>query len=170
MGMFDIVKCAQPLPDGYEDDGRGFQTKAFDRRLDLFEITEDGRLVRTERDEDGEALSISEISFNGTFRFAAVEAPRAYAATFSNGALTSICAIDPDLVLLKPCPFCGAGETVFQDNGRVWTGMRYSDPVSVSVRHWCTGENGQPEAPSRMIERVGRDRLSAIAAWNRRAQ
>jgi len=38
---------------------------------------------------------------------------------------------------LKPCPFCGAGETGIVENGRMWTGMRYGDPVSVSVRHFC---------------------------------
>jgi hypothetical protein len=45
--------------------------------------------------------------------------------------------------------------------------MKYSEPSSVSVRHWCDNIEGQP---SRMIERVGRDEASAIEAWNRRAQ
>ena len=67
---------------------------------------------------------------------------------------------------LLPCPFCGAGDTQLHENGRVWSGMRYSAPTSVSVRHWCTPVEGQP---SRMIERVGRDEASAIEAWNRRA-
>lgn len=67
---------------------------------------------------------------------------------------------------LRPCPFCGAGTTNITENGRVWTGMRWGDPSSVSVRHWCDPEPGQP---SRMIERVGRDDASARAAWNRRA-
>jgi hypothetical protein len=68
---------------------------------------------------------------------------------------------------LKPCPFCAAGETQIVENGRVWLGMRWSEPVSVSVRHWCTPVEGQPSRP---IERVGRDRDSAIAAWNMRAE
>lgn len=67
---------------------------------------------------------------------------------------------------LKSCPWCGAGTTEIVENGKVWAGMKYSDPVSVSVRHWCEPVEGQP---SRMIERIGRDRESAIAAWNRRA-
>lgn len=67
---------------------------------------------------------------------------------------------------LLPCPFCGAGTTEVQENGRPWLGTRWGDPVSVSVRHWCDHVDGQP---SRMIERVGRDRTSAIDAWNRRA-
>ena len=66
---------------------------------------------------------------------------------------------------LKRCPFCGGGETQIRENGRIWMGMRYSDPSSVSVMHWCAAVQGQP---SRAIERVGRDRVSAIAAWNLR--
>ncbi len=67
---------------------------------------------------------------------------------------------------LKPCPFCGAGTTEITPKGRMWTGMKYSEPSSVSVRHWCEAVPGQP---SRMIERVGRDEASAIEAWNTRA-
>jgi hypothetical protein len=43
---------------------------------------------------------------------------------------------------------------------------RATQPPDRSVRHHCSPVSGQP---SRMIERVGRDRESAIAAWNRRA-
>ena len=67
---------------------------------------------------------------------------------------------------LLPCPFCGAGTNEIRENGRIWQGMAYSEPASVSVRHWCVENPGQP---SRVIERVGRDRASAIAAWNTRA-
>lgn len=67
---------------------------------------------------------------------------------------------------LKPCPFCGEGFSEITLNGRVWLGTRYGEPVSVSVRHWCQVHVGQP---NRMIERVGRDRASAVAAWNMRA-
>lgn len=66
---------------------------------------------------------------------------------------------------LLPCPFCGAGETTIHENGKVWTGMKYSDPISVSVRHWCEPIEGQP---SRMIERVGKDLDSTVSAWNMR--
>lgn len=66
---------------------------------------------------------------------------------------------------LKPCPFCGAGETTIVAGTRVWNGMRYGQPSSVSVKHWCTKIDGQP---SRMIERIGRDEESALAAWNQR--
>lgn len=67
---------------------------------------------------------------------------------------------------LAPCPFCGAGQTGIRENGKVWTGMRFSEPASVSVFHWCEHVDGQP---SRAIERVGRDLSSAVAAWNTRA-
>jgi hypothetical protein len=67
---------------------------------------------------------------------------------------------------LKPCPFCGAGQTSIKENGRVWSGMKWGEPCSVSVQHWCAPVDGQP---SRMIERVGRNEASAIAAWNARA-
>lgn len=68
---------------------------------------------------------------------------------------------------LLPCPFCGAGNTEIRDNGKVWSGMGYSAPTSTSVFHHCKPVAGQP---SRAIERVGRDRASAIAAWNQRAE
>jgi hypothetical protein len=67
---------------------------------------------------------------------------------------------------LKPCPFCGAGETRIHVNKGTWTGMGYGEPVSVEVQHWCEKTEGQPE---RMISRVGRDEPSAVEAWNRRA-
>lgn len=67
---------------------------------------------------------------------------------------------------LDPCPFCGAGQTQIRPNGRVWMGMKFSEPASVSVLHHCEAVPGQP---SRAIERVGRDEASAIAAWNQRA-
>jgi hypothetical protein len=67
---------------------------------------------------------------------------------------------------LKPCPWCAAGQTQIEENGRMWTGQSKSEPTSVSVVHWCDPMQGQP---SRRIERVGRDRASAIAAWNTRA-
>lgn len=67
---------------------------------------------------------------------------------------------------LLPCPFCGAGISQIDESSRVWEGMKFGDPISVSVRHWCSVVPGQP---SRLIERIGRDRESAIAAWNMRS-
>ena len=72
---------------------------------------------------------------------------------------------DDVLKRLLPCPFCGAGQTIVRVNGRTWAGMKYSDPLSVSVLHWCSEQPG----PSRMIERIGRDLEQAIERWNMRA-
>ena len=71
---------------------------------------------------------------------------------------------DADLKRLLPCPFCGKGVTLFQYNGQVWKGMSWSEPISVSVTHWCAEAPG----PSRMIERIGRDKEQAIERWNMR--
>ncbi len=66
---------------------------------------------------------------------------------------------------LAPCPFCNGGQTMIEESKGVWNGSGFGEPVSVSVRHWCDPVPGQP---NRMIERIGRDRASAIAAWNMR--
>lgn len=71
---------------------------------------------------------------------------------------------DPDLRRLLPCPFCGGGTTEIRPNGQIWLGTRYSEPLSVSVLHWCEEVPG----PSRVIERVGRDKEQAIERWNMR--
>ena len=39
-----------------------------------------------------------------------------------------------------------------------------SEPISVSVRHWCAEAPG----PSRLIERIGKDKEQAIERWNMR--
>jgi hypothetical protein len=71
--------------------------------------------------------------------------------------------IDEAKAQLLPCPFCGAGDTQLREV-KHWTGMS-SVVLSVSVYHWCEPVEGQP---GRVIERIGRDEESAIAAWNRR--
>ena len=70
-----------------------------------------------------------------------------------------------DIERLRPCPFCGGGETQFRLNGKTWMGMKWSEPISVSIVHWCEPLPG----PSRMIERIGRDIEQAIERWNMRA-
>jgi hypothetical protein len=72
---------------------------------------------------------------------------------------------DGESYLLKPCPFCAGGVTSIRPLGRVWTGMKYSEPSSVEINHHCDPVVGQP---SRAVQRVGRDVQSAVDAWNTR--
>jgi hypothetical protein len=49
--------------------------------------------------------------------------------------------------------------------GRVWMGMKYSEPSSIEIMHHCDQVPGQPSRP---VIRVGRDIQSAVSAWNQR--
>lgn len=80
--------------------------------------------------------------------------------------LSSAGGLDAAVQKLLRCPFCGGGTSLIRENGKVWLGMRFSEPSSVSVLHHCEPRPGQP---SRAIERVGKDLESAIEAWNMRA-
>ncbi|MGH9838551.1 MAG: hypothetical protein ACREEM_07195 [Blastocatellia bacterium] len=44
MGMFDELRCEYPLPNAEMQD-ETFQTKSFDRAMDTYTITRDGRLI-----------------------------------------------------------------------------------------------------------------------------
>ena len=69
---------------------------------------------------------------------------------------------------LKPCPFCRAGTTRLHENLGIWQGTKgYGEPISVEVQHWCEKIEGQPSP--RLLSFVGRDKESAIKAWNTRA-
>lgn len=68
---------------------------------------------------------------------------------------------------LKLCPFCNGGETRIDEtrlHRGVTTNPRQNPVVSAEVKHWCEPEEGQPHR--RMITMTGRDRESAIKAWN----
>lgn len=82
-----------------------------------------------------------------------------------NEALIGGPVLNAGLERLLPCPFCGCGVTMIEDNGCVWDGQKYSSPISVSVRHWCEEAPG----PNRMIERIGRNKEQAIERWNMRS-
>jgi hypothetical protein len=66
---------------------------------------------------------------------------------------------------LSPCPFCAGGVTSIRPLGRIWMGMKYSEPSSIEIMHHCDPVPGQPSRP---IVRVGRDIDSAVNAWNKR--
>jgi hypothetical protein len=66
---------------------------------------------------------------------------------------------------LELCPFCAGGVTSIRPLGRIWMGMKYSEPSSVEIMHHCDPVPGQPSRP---LIRVGRDLPDAIEAWNRR--
>ena len=68
---------------------------------------------------------------------------------------------------MRPCPFCGAGETRITENrlNRMpdMSG-RQSPIISVEITHWCAAVPGQPTRNT--ITRTGRDMDSAVALWN----
>jgi len=77
---------------------------------------------------------------------------------------------DIELSELKTCPFCGThGEFGFRFNrlnNMPNMGGKQSPIISVEITHWCTFIPGQ--ISPRAIQRVGRDRQSAIDMWNMR--
>lgn len=70
-------------------------------------------------------------------------------------------------MILKPCPFCGEGGFLVEENGKIWQGTKYSTPVSISIKHWCKKQDGQPQ---QLIQIKGRDLESAYNIWNTRKE
>lgn len=68
----------------------------------------------------------------------------------------------PDLL---PCPFCGGGQTIVQES-KPFPRLEYRQSTNTTVLHRCTPSK---ELRGRAISFIGRDRASAIAAWNQRA-
>lgn len=62
---------------------------------------------------------------------------------------------------LKPCPFCGSGETRM-DKNQHWTGM-HNVVISVTLRHFCS-IGGTQMTFTRKTEELCSD------AWNTRAE
>jgi hypothetical protein len=64
---------------------------------------------------------------------------------------------------LTPCPFCGAGETHFDENG-FWSGDR-KIVIAVELRHWCAGADTKERRGGFVcIQRKTKDEV--IAVWN----
>lgn len=68
---------------------------------------------------------------------------------------------------IKPCPFCGGGAEMRENNGSTVYMGKINDPISVEVLHWCEPMAGG--LGRRSVIFAGRDHASAIAMWNRRA-
>ena len=69
---------------------------------------------------------------------------------------------------LKPCPFCGGGETHIEPQGQIWRGMKYSDPICYRLVHFCKGILPDEYVTNR-TELRARTEAQAIEAWNTRA-
>ena len=68
---------------------------------------------------------------------------------------------------LKPCPFCGGGETHIRPRHMP---PRMSGPgelISIDIIHWCPRLEGQLSRTS--VTFAGREWEPARDAWNRRA-
>jgi hypothetical protein len=65
---------------------------------------------------------------------------------------------------LKPCPFCGAGETVSEPDSKQWLGTRY-EILSWHVRHWCSYSTHGP-----FLNVKGKTQEEAETRWNTRFQ
>ena len=65
---------------------------------------------------------------------------------------------------LKPCPFCGAGITQF-DETKHWLGTRYQ-VIGVTVQHWCDKSTGF----TNFLQIKRKTKEEAIEAWNTRAE
>jgi hypothetical protein len=66
---------------------------------------------------------------------------------------------------LKPCPFCGGGETDIRESRLA---PRMNGPgavIAVEVAHWC---NRPPGVVAAHFSIRARTREDAVAAWNRR--
>lgn len=64
---------------------------------------------------------------------------------------------------LKPCPFCGGGETRFDDTQN-WTGMRYQH-VCTTIRHFCQ-RPADDEFVQAVITLRGRNKDDCTRRWN----
>lgn len=68
----------------------------------------------------------------------------------------------------SPCPFCGTGSFEIKENGRIWLGTRYSDPVSHTLLHWCGDTSDVPKPFSYPLKMHAKTIEEVIAKWNTR--
>jgi hypothetical protein len=105
MGMYDVVVFDLDVP-GLSLKGRRFQTKSFERCLDLYTVTAAGRICLTgsdlgddepgTRNDQREAV---DIDFHGDIRLVAEERDyQEYLARFTHGTLEWVRPIEPKVV------------------------------------------------------------------------
>lgn len=63
---------------------------------------------------------------------------------------------------LKPCPFCGGGDTELRPL-RVWTGKQ-NKITSIELMHWCLNQNGVLT-----VKFKAKTEEELIHTWNTRA-
>lgn len=74
-----------------------------------------------------------------------------------------------DMPELKPCPFCGGGETIIEPVMGTWNGgHKPQSIICYRLRHFCGDLVGDKFVYNRMELRA-RTEEQAIAAWNTRA-
>lgn len=95
MGMFDEIRCKQPLPDGCEIEW--FQTKDLGCDLARFEITEDGRLLQIGAGWlEAELDSPEDYEHHGMLNFYGTDGQKIwheYNAKFTDGRLVEIASV-----------------------------------------------------------------------------
>lgn len=92
MGMFDNIRCRQPLPDGLA--AEDFQSKSLHNTLSVYEIGADGRFLELAIGADGEPLGEGsrDTGFHGVLRFYTTVGKdlREYEAKFTDGLLVGL--------------------------------------------------------------------------------
>lgn len=108
MGLYDTLRCEYPLPEPTHQ-RREFQTKDFERLLDEYLITRDGRLVRrARRGKSGLARDV-EWPYHGDVRFYDVDPEKdrgliEYVARFIDGRVEWIRRLDEETRVLLEAP------------------------------------------------------------------
>ena len=110
MGMFDDVRFSYLMPDGF--DGSDYQSKSLESAMDVYEITQLGRLIRlsSRGSFDGIKMPLGDINFKGELNIYTNDGLyphgvwRDYNLTFVNGTLTVIkCNTNGVELVFEPC-------------------------------------------------------------------
>ena len=119
MGLFDTVRCDYPLPDAAHQ-SLEFQTKDFERSLDEYLITRDGRLVRRARPRETGLVRDVECPFHGDVRIYDLDPHKErglveYVVRFTNGRVEWVRRLDNETG--SPIETAGEQATVAPEEG-----------------------------------------------------